>query len=181
MKPRVFFRVVIIVIILTTILSLAVFFFSPPASPHTKCNKYGVLPKIEGLSTYTVKQGDSLLSIAKSQLGNPSRANELARLNNDTYPGLSVSNPFLEVGWILALPPQKNTLLGSLNVVAGEIVVYSSGNGWGIFWPGSGLDKLNSNIPEGYKNGTCVIAVYQQISSPWGGPPENQLISIKKQ
>lgn len=179
-KPRSFFRLVIIFLIVGMVFSAVVFFFAPPPPTHVKCKKYGILPKIEAFSNYTVKQGDSLLSIAKNELGNPSRASELARLNQDAYPGLSVSNPFLEVGWVLALPPLKMVTTGEISAVAGEVMIYSGERGWGIYWPKSGIDSLNSNLPKGYKNGTCVIATYQTVTSMYSAP-ENQLISIKKQ
>src|SRR6185437_15394945 len=46
--------------------------------------------KDEFFQKYTAKPGDTLFSIAKSQLGDVSRVNELVNLNKTQYPTLSV-------------------------------------------------------------------------------------------
>lgn len=68
--------------------------------------EYGILPKDSYLRTYTVKEGDTLLGIASRELGSTARVNEVVELNKDQYSGLSLQNPFIEVGWIFDLPPK---------------------------------------------------------------------------
>lgn len=79
--------------------------FANPTTAVNKCKEYGYSSKDFYLRTYTVKQGDTLLSVAKNQLGNSSRVNEIVQMNKDHYPDLSINTPFLEVGWQLYLTP----------------------------------------------------------------------------
>ena len=52
---------------------------------------------------YTVKPGETLVMIAKVQLGQPGRMTEIATTNYDRYPSLRTSND-VEPGWKLRLP-----------------------------------------------------------------------------
>ena len=54
-------------------------------------------------SPYTVKQGDTLWSIAKTQLGKGSRYPEIVTQNQAAYPAL-LDNHTLTIGWSLILP-----------------------------------------------------------------------------
>lgn len=71
-----------------------------------KCTSYGLLDSDFYLNKYTVNEGDTLLSIAKNELGDSSRVDELIQLNETYYPGLSIQNPFIEIGWQLRIPPK---------------------------------------------------------------------------
>ena len=57
------------------------------------------------LPIYKVKSGDSLLSIAKNQLGSTNRLSELTKLN----PQLNPKDSFIEIGQELVLPPSHTT------------------------------------------------------------------------
>jgi LysM repeat protein len=50
--------------------------------------------------SYTVKSGDTLYAVAKNLLGNGNLYQQLAKLNEDTYPSLKTSNN-LHIGWTL--------------------------------------------------------------------------------
>ena len=52
---------------------------------------------------YTVKPGETLVMIAKVQLGQPGRMTEIATTNYDRYPSLRTSSD-IKPGWILRLP-----------------------------------------------------------------------------
>lgn len=70
-----------------------------------KCNYYGYLFNKDGyLPKYTIKKGDTLGSLAKTYLGNIDRYKEIVELNKDRYQNLFFDS-FLEIGWILYLPP----------------------------------------------------------------------------
>ena len=60
------------------------------------------------MATYTVKSGDCLWNIAKSQLGDPYRWTEIADLN-----GISRSNPMIHPGDVLTLPGSSSGTTGS--------------------------------------------------------------------
>lgn len=77
-----------------------------------KCSPYGVLSKEEYLISYTVKRGDAIFSILNKESYGTAKVTEFIEINNDVYPGLSLQNPFIEVGWKLYLPP-KYGLAGS--------------------------------------------------------------------
>jgi hypothetical protein len=113
-----------------------------------KCPKYGIDKNKSNLyDSYTVKKGDTLLSVAENQLHDVSRAGDIASINQDAYPGLSIKNPFIEVGYKLYLPPSflkkvtfygdKPNLLYSGN---GEITEILQNGMWRI-----NLDNLNLN------------------------------------
>ncbi len=52
---------------------------------------------------YTVKDGDTLVMIAKVQLGQAGRMTEIATTNYDRYPSLRTSSD-VKAGWKLRLP-----------------------------------------------------------------------------
>jgi len=122
----------------------------PSSSTNKTCSKNGPAQKWEYLTPYVVKDGDSLQSIATSQLNDASRVNEIMQINGQ--------GPYV-VGSTLYLPPSfitKST--GNLKEVYGLLTAkdasywhinYSSDpNGIGIiiptFWFGSvaGSDSL---------------------------------------
>ena len=130
----------------------------------------------EILVKYTVKQGDSLLSIARNELGDPSRIQELAVMNADKYPGLFSStgvlaqNPFLEQGWTMSLPPKWITnSSGQLDIINGVIfnirsddksMEISSKKDQSGHYATITLDKdtINQNKVN-YKIGDCISAI----------------------
>lgn len=94
------------------------------------CNTYGSESKDKFLPSYVTQKGDSLLAIAKRKLSDVSKVNEIIILNNDRYPSLSLSNPFIEIGWVLFLPPPGVTgFQFDLAQVTGEISKLPKGNG----------------------------------------------------
>lgn len=72
-----------------------------PVRPAVKPSPAPAPPKSVATSTYTVKEGDSLWSIAKTQLGDAQKASEIARLN-----GLGSADT-IKVGTRLRLPPKQ--------------------------------------------------------------------------
>ncbi len=125
-----------------------------------ECTKNNFLPKNQYLPAYQVKQGDTLLSIAKTQLKDASRVNELIQLNSDIYPSLSIEKPFLEKGWKLALPPKDTVTNGLVYVVAGRVT--KSAYGWGIHSKNSSTGPfLLSELPENIVTNDCAIVIYQ--------------------
>ncbi len=63
-----------------------------------QCKDYGWNNGEDVLPNYTVKKGDTLLSISKKILGDPSRVQELINLNKGKYP-ISLKDSFIEQGW----------------------------------------------------------------------------------
>lgn len=63
---------------------------APPAGPAT--------------TTYEVKRGDTLQSVAQNELGSVRRWTEILDLNEGKYPSLRANPEFLNVGWKLELP-----------------------------------------------------------------------------
>jgi hypothetical protein len=140
-----------------------------PSSSTLACAKQGLQSKDDYLPIYVVKKGDSLLSIAKSQLGNSSRINELITLNKDRYPQLSVGQPFLEQGWKLNVIPKNFGITnGNVYIFSGNIELYPNNpNFWGVKWNGGSggtfsIKELNNNQGNiQFKNGDCVTVIYQ--------------------
>ena len=70
------------------------------------CTNYGKIEdKDELYKKYIVKSGDTLLLVAKKELGDTSRVSDIVYINEKDYPGLSIKNPYIEPGWVLHLPP----------------------------------------------------------------------------
>jgi hypothetical protein len=133
------------------------------------CPSYGSLPKKEYLPTYTVRQGDSPLLIASTQLGNSGRLQEFITLNSDNYPNLK-NNSFLEVGWKMVLPPTfVKESSGQIYITSGQIIDDSQQRWWIMDSPDAGgsfgvvVDK-NTKVPNGLtlKRGDCVILIYDR-------------------
>lgn len=128
------------------------------------CNKSGFQPKQNYLTSYAVKKGDSLLSIARDALLDKSRVNELVEVNKEFYPKLSLENPFLEEGWKLYLPPKEVTN-GLIYVISGNLSI--TDKGWGVSWNNGGagpfaLEELKKFKEEAtIKSGDCVTVLYQ--------------------
>jgi nucleoid-associated protein YgaU len=53
---------------------------------------------------YTVKQDDYLTKIAREQLGDLNRFQEIVALNLDNYPSLKTNPDLIHPGWVLKLP-----------------------------------------------------------------------------
>ncbi len=53
---------------------------------------------------YTVKSGDTLTKIAKTELGQAGRFTEIATMNYDRYPSLKADANMIQIGWVLRLP-----------------------------------------------------------------------------
>lgn len=103
------------------------------------CTYNGETSKDQFLDDYKVQPGDSVLLIAKRQLGNSSRVNELALLNLTRYPGfykapgIANLNPFLEVGWVLKVPSKRMPVTsGNLAVLSGQVINGIVGYDFGI-------------------------------------------------
>lgn len=137
-----------------------------PTVYASKCTKSNFSSKEEFLTKYTVKQGDTLLSISKSQLKNVSRVNEIIELNKDRYPNLSINTPFLEQGWILFLPPSFTTSTnGKLYEINGEITEVRSDGTWAIIGQYSTEKRpdKDTKFPEkkDFKVGDCVKVMFE--------------------
>lgn len=144
-------NVMLISLIVLLILGLSYFFFtkyeiSSRGSQSTKmskanaCKDNGETSADQFLDDYVVMHGDSLLLIAERQLGSRARVNELAMFNLTRYPGFysgtpGVPNlaPFLEIGWVLKVPPKwMPATSGNLVTLRGQIVDGVAGYDFGI-------------------------------------------------
>jgi hypothetical protein len=146
------------------------------------CPQQGITEDRDILYTaYTVERGDSLLSIAKNELSDTTRVGDIIYINQQVYPGLSMQNPLIEVGWKIYLPPQyfnKVELAGSTPKLLygeyGKIVQIDTGNRWIIE-----TDELNpkreliidtdtqfvNSSREIYEVGDCIFAVREQMGN----------------
>jgi len=129
------------------------------------CELDGFAEKEQYLNNYTVKRGDTLLSISKTQLGDTSRVNEIINLNKDKYPTLSLENPFLETEWKLLLPHQRyGKTNGIINVIHGTLS--KSNSGWSVHWRTGSVGVFPFEDLEKYSHlnlihGDCITVVYQ--------------------
>lgn len=100
----------------------------------TPCKYYRDELKDRYFPTYIVKQGDSLLSIARKQLGDSSKYKLLIWYNNKKYPHLTedLKNSLLEPRWELVLPPPEAPEDRMLQVVSGHVMENIDGSNWGI-------------------------------------------------
>lgn len=105
---------------------------SATAENSNACQKYGVDNYENFLRKYIVKKGDTLLSIAKNELGDASRINELITLNKERYPELTVKNPFLEVGWELYLSPAFITKSSGNVMQLSGVLESMDGSHWSV-------------------------------------------------
>lgn len=132
--------------------------------------KYSLSDDKSYLETYIVKPGDSLLSVTTKQLGDVSRIGEVIALNKNEYPGLSIQNTFLEVGWRLYLPPKNRKASGMVRIgqIRGPIVKLGN-NELEIGYVGVGIKGATppitidsqTELPSGYvpKVGDCVVGI----------------------
>ncbi len=96
------------------------------SSSKDKCTYYGyIFNKDDYLPKYTVEKGDTLGSLAKKYLGNTERYTEIIELNKDRYQNLYI-NSFLEIGWILYIPPSFSFPTQRLAGYSGEIIETTS-------------------------------------------------------
>lgn len=141
---------------------------------NCKQNSRGDISSI--MRTYVVQKGDSLLSISRKELGDPSRYQELAVLNGDKYPvffsspGVVSQNAFLEQEWTLLLPPEwiKSTS-GSLDIINGMVLTVrpndhaleiTSKNDRSGHYATLTLDNRTINPNDrSFKSGDCITAV----------------------
>lgn len=143
------------------------------------CQKSNFLPKEDYLPSYTVQRGDTLFTVTTKELGSTSRVNEIVTLNKQNYPDLSITKPFLEVGWKLILPPTNTTKTnGLIFVVAGRVSVSSVG--WGVNYLNGGTGPfMLSDLPNTFKTDDCVIVVYS--GNDLNNPSGTKVFSITKQ
>lgn len=128
------------------------------------CPYYGLLDKNLYLPSYTVKQGDSLLGIATKQLGSSDKIKILVTLNQDRYKSLTVSSPFVEVGWKLFFPPSYLPSLSSdIHAFAGEYGKKNAGGTVNLYTPTVGTiltpDDVISPFGENITEGDCVVLI----------------------
>lgn len=89
---------------------------------NDKCNYYGYLfNRDDYLPRYTVKKGDTLGSLAKTYLGETERYTELIELNKERYQNLQFDS-FLEIGWVLYIPPSFAFPTKRLAGYSGEVI-----------------------------------------------------------
>ena len=147
----------------------------------SKCQLYGKIEdKNRFLDKYTVKSGDTLLSIAKTQLGSTSRIGDIILLNKNRYADLSTENSFLEEGWVLYLPPDYiksvNTLSNGYPKLifawGGELTDITKEGKWVVRGPNRNFAydfKPNENTKYFGKSkneftvGDCIMAVIEEI------------------
>lgn len=125
---------------------------------------------------YTVKKGDTVLSVARDQLGSSSRVADIIYVNMNDYPGLSIQNSYIEPGWILYLPrpfikkinisDQKYASYQLPTVISASILKINVDNSWTLTW-GQGVlstrtyaDSVFINKQKSeYKEGDCLTIV----------------------
>jgi hypothetical protein len=132
-----------------------------------KCNEYGKSAKQDFLIPYKVKNGDTLLSIARDQLNDVSRVNQIIILNNDDHPSLSLERPFLEQGWFIYLPPPGITdFKDTLGQYKGEITLKPT-PGERITWNMEMPTGLVPFVPKAtdydkYEKGDCIVLLMEK-------------------
>lgn len=132
------------------------------AAPDRTCF-YGLLDRDFFLQSYTAQKGDTLMLIARKELGDSSRTAELININRVWYPHLSIKNPFIEVGWNLRLPP--------------KIIGHSSG--FLVGWGGRLRSLTDTNIsvdmighPVGGFSGPWMNRLSPGVKFPGSGAPK---------
>jgi len=132
----------------------------PSAASSKACARTGNAQKWEYLTSYTVKENDTLQSIATAQLNDPARVNEIIQLNG--------VGPYV-VGTTLYLPPPSITKSsGNLKEVFGKLVdkntsfwhisFSTDSNGLGILIPAFWFNSIpNSNS---FSVGDCITVLY---------------------
>jgi LysM repeat protein len=134
---------------------------SAPAQTNNKtCSKNGPAQKWEYLVPYVVKDGDTLQSIATTQLNDASRVNEILQINGQ--------GPYV-VGSTLYLPPASITKSsGNLKEVSGMLVEknssfwhisYSSDpKGLGVLIPAFWFDGVSDS--DSFAVGSCIKVLF---------------------
>jgi len=141
----------------------------PEPQEREDCSIYGPLLISQFLEEYVVKPGDTLLSVAEDELGDVSRASEIVALNQrlDRYPERSLSNPFIEQGWKLFMPPENvKQTSGNIQAYAGEIEEIGDTE-FVIGFKGGGGGKVNINADtkfllksrKDYQIGDCLFQI----------------------
>lgn len=130
------------------------------ASNNSTCPKTGFAQKWEYLTAYTVKQNDTLESIATDQLKDASRVNELLKING--------VGPYV-VGSTLYLPPPSITKSsGNIQQVYGKLVERND-TSWHVSFTadktGQGIlipSFLFNSVPnkDSVKMGDCVSVLF---------------------
>lgn len=133
-----------------------------PQEPYA-C-QYDALGAEEILTYYTVAPGDSLTSIAVTQLNDSNRVAELKQINKDRYPSLKSDN-FIEVGWQLLLPPAwTGPTSGHFHGFAGTLIRQEANQIW-VGRTTTDRAQLSFSTPPGVKffgrrvfnPGDCVV------------------------
>ena len=95
-----------------------------PASVQATATPIPTPKTEEKITTYTVLEGDTLWTIAESQLGDGTKYQEIIDLNKDTYPSLVTAPDELTVGWNLIVKKETVTAAAAPSVsTGGEITV----------------------------------------------------------
>jgi hypothetical protein len=133
---------------------------TPAIVNNNVCKKSGLAQKWEYLVPYTLKANDSYQNIAKSQLNDESRVNEIMQIN-----GISQ----LVVGATLYLPPPSITKSsGNIQMASGRLVKKDS-SGWQLSFNGD-ISGQSIIIPsfwfgeianrDSYKIGDCLTILF---------------------
>ena len=139
---------------------------------HLRCDLYGKIEKDSYLATYTVRAGDTLLSIAKKQLGSTDKVAVLVALNKERYSTLSIEKPFVEIGWKLFLPPKDPpNISGDIAAYAGEVAQITS-KGSMTIKSTSGTSYVHTESSVDYpdrdlKVGDCAVVLSENIGGSW--------------
>ena len=137
-------------------------------SAQKECKQYKYFDKPDLYETYTVKPGDSLLSISNRKYGSPNRIGDIIELNKDNYPTLNNST-FLEVGWKLYIPSINQSITlggvsGNITKITKDYFGVQDGKSYGatfnIYY--SRVPKYKDNFT--YKIGDCVTVIYEGSS-----------------
>jgi LysM repeat protein len=132
----------------------------PSGSGNKTCSRYGYAQKWEFLTSYTIQSGDTLQSIAATQLHDPSRVNEIVQLNG--------TGPFV-VGSTLYLPPpsipkSSGNLEEVYGLISGKDSSYwhisfsNDSSGLGILIPSFWFNNVTGS--DSYGIGDCVKVLF---------------------
>jgi len=132
--------------------------------PHGNCRKYGKSDEKDFLPQYEVKRGDALLAVVKNEVGDVTRLDEVINLNKDRYPIEMLKEGFLEVGWVLNLPPEfVESSNGTITEMNGEFAGIAENGRWVVrggdaFYWGGFLPDSQTLFPKGkdFQVGDCI-------------------------
>lgn len=133
----------------------------PPPDLASTCEITGASEKKDYLKSYILKEGDTVNSIAKNELGDTTRNTEILTLNDN------ISK--MTVGSILYLPPDNiKSSSGHIAQVSGRITKLDEGSwqlsygggekGPGLWMPGFWFKDLPDK--NNYKVGDCVTVLF---------------------